>query len=323
MTGPGERALAHVRGLFPGAGPAEVPPAPITVNFHPDRVLADGVTVAGHLAAEGVYRSQFETGVSNGGLTAFAGGDRDVWEQRMFPGVYEGVVGRPVYGALNLAGFPDGASPRFGSCHLVLAGQVSGRATFSHGDSHTAPTVFGTAATFGAVWAALLDEVARTGRALNLAADSPAEWVALLGARREGAGRAMDDYVEAQVHGGLSLAGDVTAVVADPSFRGTPVQAQLESLGPQLRWAPGFELAAGDFPADLKGPLVPPLARAVAGRYGRAVLDAELVGRAAREPAAWASFGPPAEVLQLLKYVWHILVLRGAPAGDRGGFRGR
>lgn len=61
----------------------------ITLNFHPDRLLADGRTVAQSLATEGVYRSQFETGISNGGLTAYPGGDRDRWEQRMFGGAYQ------------------------------------------------------------------------------------------------------------------------------------------------------------------------------------------------------------------------------------------
>jgi hypothetical protein len=306
-----ERALAHVRDLFPEAGPAEVPAAPITVSFHPDRLLAGGGTVAERLASEGVYRSQFETGISNGGLTAFPGGDRDRWEQRMFPGVYTAAVGRPVYGGLNLAGYPDGASPRFGSCHLVLDAAVSQRATFSHGDSFTEPTVVGTAATFGAVWASLLDEVARTGSALNLAAPSPAAWVRALGQARTGPGRALDHYVEAQVHGGVTLAEDVTAVVADPCFRGTPVEAHLRALGVPLRWAPGFALRYDAFPADLKGPRIPPLVRALASVYGCETIDAALVGRAAHEPETWASFGSPAEVQQLLKYVWHILVVRG------------
>jgi hypothetical protein len=47
------------------------------------------------------------------------------------------------------------------------------------------------------------------------------------------------------------------------------------------------------------------------------LIDAALVGRAAgsvvRSAQEWASFGPAAEVLQQLKYVWHILVLRGHP----------
>jgi hypothetical protein len=273
--------LDHVRRSFPAAGPAGLfDRAVITVNFHPDRLLGDGRSVAEHLAAEGVYRSQFETGISNGGL----GGPRAGWEERMFPGVYDGPVGRPVYGALNLAGFADGASPRFGSCHLVLRPSVSWRATFSHGDSVTSPEVMGTADAFGAVWAAL-----------------PAVPAAAAGV----AGRVMDDYVEAQIHGGVTLGEDVTAVVADPSFARTEYEPVLRGLCGVLRWSPGFVLPPAEFPGDLRGPDVPPLALRVAARYGVAVLDAEVVGRAAREPGA---------DLQLVKYLWHILVLRGRPA---------
>lgn len=167
MTSPAERALAHVRGLA-GVDESPIPAvrrAPITVSFHPDRLLADGRTVAERLLSDGRYRSQFETGISNGGLTAYPGGDRHRWEQRMFAGAYPAAVvaDRPIYGGLNLAGHVDGASPRFGSCHLRLAPAVSRRATFSHGDSVTEPSVVGTADAFGAIWAALQDEVARTG----------------------------------------------------------------------------------------------------------------------------------------------------------------
>jgi hypothetical protein len=307
---PAERALAFVRGLAPSPAPAGVlDGAVITVNFHPDRLLSDGRTVADCLVAEKVYRSQFETGISNGGL----GGQRAVWEERMFSGAYRATAGRPVYGGLNLAGFPDGASPRFGSCHLVLRPVVSARATFSHGDSVTEPQVVGTASSFGAVWAALLDEVARTGRALNLAAGSPAEWVAALPAPRTAAGRALDDYVEAQVHGGLALGADVAAVVVDPSFRGTRFAPLLRTVGAVFRWSPGFRLPAADFPADLRGPSVPPLAREIADRYGVEVLDAAVIGRAARER------GNTPERLQLIKYLWHVLVLLGAPVSLDSG----
>lgn len=305
MKSPAERALAHVRELSPGPAPAGVlDGAMVTVNFHPDRLLADGRTVVDCLLSDGVYRSQFETGISNGGL----GGQRAAWEERMFSGAYRSQTGRPIYGALNLAGFPDGASPRFGSCHLVLRPVVSARSTFSHGDSVTEPQVVGTTASFGAVWAALLDEVATTGRALNLPAGSPAEWVAALPAPRTAPGRAIDDYVEAQVHGGLALGADVAAVVVDPSFRGTRFAKLLRTVGASFRWSPGFRLPAVDFPADLRGPQVPALAREVAARYGVEVLDAEVIGRAARER------GNSPDRLQLIKYLWHVLVLRGVPA---------
>jgi hypothetical protein len=180
----------------------------------------------------------------------------------------------------------------------VLAAHVAARATFSHGDSVTEPSVVGTADTFGGIWAALLASVARTGSACGLAAPAPGAWVAALAEPKTAAGRALDDYVEAQIHGGVDLAADVTAVVADPSFAGTPVEAGLARVAPHVIWHPGFELAPDEFPADLRGPDVPPLAR----RLGGDVLDAAALGRATGEDP------------QLIKYLWHILVLRGRPA---------
>ena len=322
MSSPARRALAHVRAL---AGNAAAPPgvlehARITVSFHPDRLVGDA-TVAQVLARDMIYRSQFETGISNGGLTAYPGGDRDRWEQRMFAGAYPSAsaAGRPVYGGFNVAAHPDGASPRFGSCYLRLTAQASERATFSHGDSVTEPTVVGTADTFGAIWAALLDEVARTGTALGLAAAGPQQWAAAVRVPRAGPGRALDDYVEAQVHGGVHLGTDVEAVVADPSFRGTPSGDVLERLAPALVWHQGFVLAPGEFPAGPRGPVAPVLAAHLGERYGAAVIDAALIGRAARsvvrESGRWSAFGAAGEVLQQLKYLWHLLVMLGRPHG--------
>jgi hypothetical protein len=51
----------------------------VTLHFHPDR-LVGGAPILERMAR--VYRSQFETGVSNGGLTACPGGDRWRWESR-------------------------------------------------------------------------------------------------------------------------------------------------------------------------------------------------------------------------------------------------
>lgn len=291
---PAQKALAHVRALSAATGPAVT--APITVNFHPDRLLADGRTVAWHLAADGTYRTQYETGISNGGL----GGDRPAWEQRMFAGSGS----RPVYGALNLAGHPDGAAPRFGSCHLQLRAHVTGRATFSLGDSHTLPEILGTATTFGAVWDGLLAQVTRTGQALAVTAADAPRWVAALAGPRTGAGRALDDYVEAHVHGGVTIGDDVAALIADPSFRGTATETELRALGVPIRWHHGFQLEAAAFSAGPRGPQIPPLAAAIAARYRRPILDAAVIGRAAAD----------GDHPQLVKYLWHILVMRGRPA---------
>lgn len=91
----------------------------ISLNFHPDRTQA-GRSVLEALLRDGAYRSQFETGTSNGGLTAHPGGDRWQWESRIFGGAYDAAPAseRPKYGALNFRRSPAGAAPRFGSAHL-------------------------------------------------------------------------------------------------------------------------------------------------------------------------------------------------------------
>lgn len=76
--------MAHVAAL--SSGPPLPPDLRVTCSFHPDRWAAPGSTelVIERLAREGVYRSQFVTGTSSGGLTAFRGGDRFRWESALF-----------------------------------------------------------------------------------------------------------------------------------------------------------------------------------------------------------------------------------------------
>lgn len=96
-------------------------PATLTLQFHPDWPHA-GRTVIESMAADGVYRSQFATGISNGGLTAHPGGDRWRWESRLFRGKYDHAEAteRPVYGAWNRKHDPHGGAIRFGSAYLDL-----------------------------------------------------------------------------------------------------------------------------------------------------------------------------------------------------------
>lgn len=294
----------------------------ITLNFHPDRLLADGRTVAAAMAADGLYRSQFETRVSNGGRTAYPGGDRDEWERRMFAGAYQ-VVGaraadRPKYGGLNLARHADGASPRFGSCHIRLRPAANARATFSVGDSFVHPTDLGTVDEFGPVLAGLLERAAATGVALG----RPGTAAALLRDLADPIaplGRVLDDYLEAQVHGVLDLAESAEAAVLDPSFRGTAAGDSLAALadrcGFAVEWHAGYAIAPDAIPPDFRGDHVPPFAAHLAERYGVALLDAALIGRAAADaiadPDGWSAWGGPDELLQHVKYVWHALVAYG------------
>jgi hypothetical protein len=300
----------------------------VTLNFHPDRVASDGRTVAEALAADGIYRGQYETGISNGGRTAFPGGDRDQWELNLFGGAYhQGDVpaaDRPKYGALNLAGHADGGAPRFGSCHVRLRPHVNTRCTFTFHDSHLDPVDVGTMAAFDCVLAGLFEEAAGTEQVLGVAGADPAGMLRHLPGQSfdpAALGRSLDDYIEAQVHGVVDLATDAEAIVADPSFRGTRTHEMLEQVvrtcGIALDWHAGFQMLPAEVDEEFRGPQMPSFAKRVCAEYAgpAGTFDAEVIGRAAqsvaREPRRWAEWGTRDETLQLVKYMWHTLVVFG------------
>ena len=311
---PAQDALAHVReisreavvdvdgGLLQRVRRRAV----LTINFHPDRPARDGRTAAAALAEDGIYRTQFETGISAGGLDSVMNGARSRWERAMFGAAYGGVgaADRPRYGGLDLAGYAAGACPRFGSCHLRLRPQLREHATYSYGDSFTEPTAVGT-------WDALEPVVAAA-----VAADMPE-----VHGRHAGVER-LDRYVEAQIHHRVDLRTDVEAVVADPSFRDSSVGADLERMAARfevpLRWHEGYVLDADALDPEFRSELSPRLAQDVHARLARPGqrLDAELIGRAVQavvaDPAQWSTHGDPVQTLQELKYLWHHLVDRGA-----------
>jgi hypothetical protein len=302
LSAANRRALAHARERaeqarvpVPGELLAAVREARVTLNFHPDRLLADGRTVAGALLEEGVYRSQFETRISGGGLTAHPGGDRDRWERDLFGGAYDEAPAaeRPRYGGLNLLRHLNGACPGFGSCHLRLRPAALERTTFTWGDSNTEPTHIGVIDAFEPVLAPLLEE---TG-----------DW--------RGAEPALTHdlthYVEAQVHGVVALAEDVEAVVIDPSFGGEQLIAAAERYGLAAEWQPPIELPLERIPAEAPEGAVWEWEHFCAGGHARALaervtggapLDAASIGR-----AAVAGEHDP----QQLKYLWRMTVAYG------------
>jgi hypothetical protein len=135
-------------------------------------------------------------------------------------------------------------------------------------------------------------------------------------------GRALDDYIEAQIHSSVELATDVGAVVIDPSFRGTAVGELVEAIAGkyhlEVEWHEGFELRIEEVPSNFRGEEMPSLARSVAERVGtRPLLDAATIGQAAvsivTNPEQWQAWGSVDDALQRVKYLWHILVVYGAP----------
>ncbi|MEV6681801.1 DUF3626 domain-containing protein [Streptomyces erythrochromogenes] len=273
---PHVRAIEHVTARSCGS-PLD-PAVAVTLNFHPDRRSGDRPILVS-LAEEGVYRSQFVTGTGNGGLTAHPGGARWLWESRIFGGAYDDAPpeARPVYGALNFRDNPAGAAPRFGSAHFRLTAAALPRTTFCYPDSYLEPESFGVADRMSLIALAEADDQ-----------------------------DALDDYIEAQVHTPVMLERDVSALVLDPSYRGTPVEAAAAGLPCPTEWHPGFELTVEELRRhpEYRGQEYVDLGAeiAVTGR-----LTPYILGEAARTGRYDA---------QALKRVWHYLARFGMQQKD-------
>jgi hypothetical protein len=263
-----QRAVAHVTSL--SSGPPLDPDLRVTLNFHPDRD-----SIVDLMAADGVYRSQFVTGTSNGGLTAHPGGDRWRWESRIFGGAYDDAPDeqRPVYGGLNFRHKPFGAAPRFGSAHFRLTAETLTRATFCYPDSFFEPELFGVATSFSLTEAAFADDK-----------------------------DALDDYIEAQVHGLVRLDRDIEALVLDPCYLGTKVELAAARLPCPVEWHPGLRLRVEELRRHpwYRGPEFVELGERIA-------VDGHLDARIIGEAFATGRHDP-----QALKRVWHHVARFGA-----------
>ena len=316
--------------------------ARVVLHFHPDRLGIKAIPVAEALLQDGIYRNQFETGLSTGGLFPVAGSPRDSWERSLFGAAYhaEGVTDseRPKYGALELVRYADGPIPRFGSCYFVLRPEISKRTSFTFAGSEDprAADRLGTVDMMDAVMAALLDEIEAGGMAAppwppfraptlgvaNLTVERVLQLFHELANPRKDPrnlepGRVLDTQIEAQVHGPIDLREGVEFLVADPAFDETGTGETLRALAARydfsLRWHHGFQLAVGDVPDDFRGPEMPRLARRIAGNDG--IINAAVIGAAEaslhQAPDLWRDWGTHEEALQHLKQLWHVLVQFG------------
>lgn len=269
----GRRALAHVLMTSPqGIDDANYP---ITLNFHPD-LLIDHRLVIDLIAEQGRYRSQYETGTSSGGLTAHRGGDRWKWESRIFGATYdeEEPFLRPKYGALNYRGIPVGGSCRFGSCHFRLARHVRAKTTFCYPDSHLEPVDF--------------------------AVSDVRPLIALAEKNENGLDPWLDNYIEAHVHGQLAVPSDCDAIVLDPSYRETTVEAMARRLGCCLEWHNGFRLHLDQL-ADCEAFRGEEAAQAIKAISEDSVVTPAILGRARGSLLDY----------QTAKWVWHCLAKFG------------
>lgn len=247
----------------------------VTINFHPDRYTSSNTPLLLAIAKDGYLKSQFETQTSNGGLTAYKGGERWFWEQQIFGGAYDNADNclRPKYGALNYKNDEIGAAPRFGSAYFKLKPHTLARTTFCYPDSYFNPQDFATSDNLDAL--------------ISKAKCSDADL--------------LDDYIEAHVHGVISLHDDIDSIVLDPIYKDSQVHEYAFQLGIPIEWHRGYQLSVEEMSRypDYRGLEFSELARKVAPK---GMLDAKLLGTAVNE------YGFEE---QDIKKIWHYLARFG------------
>ena len=178
------------------------------------------------------------------------------------------------------------ASLRFGSAYLLLRPEAVARTTFCWPDSVYDPLAIGRAerlpelcalADAGLLDPALLPEAA---------ADLPLDDL-------------LNDYVEAHVHGGVTLADDVEAVVVDPSDLDSfgEVLDRFDRMGVAVETHPGYRVTADLIDEAYRGEVPVALARELGGEVTPGRLgEAQRSGR--HDP-------------QAVKWLWHCLARFG------------
>lgn len=247
----------------------------VTINFHPDRLTSENIPLLQAIANDGFVKSQFETGTSNGGLTAYYGGDRWLWEQKAFDGVYDNAPDslRPKYGALNFHNYSEGAAARFGSSYFKLKAHTLQRTTFCYPDSFFGPNDF-----------AVINHV---DVLINKATSSNIDL--------------LDNYIEAHIHGIISVKDDIECVVLDPIYRSTVVEENALKLGVPVNWHNGYELSIDEIKRypDYRGQEYIALAEKLAENDK---INAKILGLAVTEQGYDE---------QDIKKVWHYLARFG------------
>ncbi len=109
---------------------------------------------------------------------------------------------------------PDGPAPRFGSCYFLLSTEVSQRCTYTYLDSHQEPEEKGTYEGFDLILAALMRDVFYSNFAIgerNLTVQKLIDHMHVnlekpfQNPSNQEPNRNLDHYIEAQVHGDISL----------------------------------------------------------------------------------------------------------------------
>lgn len=297
----------------------------ITINFHPDRMTNNHKTVIQCLHDEGEYKNQYHSGISGGSYSPYNGGLRFEIEEKLFPNIYgDNFEHRPLYGAVNIFNYIDGAAPRFGSSYLVLNTAITDYVTYSFQDSSYGIDTFFYHQNLHMMLEHFYKESLETGVFVDRLIKYDEEFLSLIfhnSTHPKLFGTSLDQYIEAHIHHKVMLEKFVESLYLDGSYKGTEVEKVAmqisEKYDVDIHWIPERKIIVEDIDTYFRGPQVVELSKRIADTLTveDGIITAEILGRAAnlkrRNDELWSDLGDTQTVNQRIKQLWHTLAYWG------------
>lgn len=182
-------------------------------GFEERVVIATPISVVGSIFKDGRYKTQIETNTSQG---SFNPDLRKVQELAMFS-IHPNAKQRPIYGTINRGMDEDiaNSTSQYGGAKIVLRDSVNARTTWTQADSLSQQTNASTLRPDGVSWDGLYGQSLhpRTKQAYFMSAEMARMMMEY--------GREPDyeswPFIEAQVHGGISV-DDISHIIIDEEW---------------------------------------------------------------------------------------------------------
>lgn len=296
----------------------------ITVNFVPDRICGNEKLVIENILKQGKYHNQFKTGVTNGSLLATNPKSvRYKLEHDLFNGIYdhqESSPSRPIYGALNLLKYANGAAPAYGSCFLTLKRDIYQKCTFAmlNDDSETNRPFKGTDRFFYPVLKAIFTQVLVKKHFLskeNYTVTKAIEYIeSLNGCLTNEINKTIYYYIEAHIHDIINFDKDVTSIHIDESYKNTVISFIAEKISQKyqinLFWIPERKAPVSTLVQNSDS-TVRQLVSIISNRLHTDYINPKILGDVYRNRIMtedWIEFGDLQNFNQLLRKVWYQVI---------------
>jgi hypothetical protein len=133
-------------------------------------------------------------------------------------------------------------------------------------------------------------------------------------------GRALDEYIEVQIHRTILLERDVKSIAIDESYISTEIEESVNKLSDryaiEVKYIPYRKIRSADINPEFRGAMIRPLVESISNEIAHdEFITPYTLGKAYRHimknPSQWRYFGSDEQLFQRLKQLWHVVAYFG------------